>query len=210
MKAETRPSVPSRPPMEEAAPSGVEVFVARLRQDRTLQIAILVAVALAILLPAGLALSEHLEEQSDQAAWAEFNKAMQSLPQQGITLDPIGTARDSIAPLEQALPRVEGSTAEPWLLLQIGEHYFRSGQPEKAEEIFLKIKSRFPNHPLVDPSRTTDPQPRVERALADCAVELRWIKEHAPLKSQSELDASKAPGETPSDAPSDPPSDPPK
>lgn len=201
MKAETRPTVPTRPPMQEAVPSGVEVFVARLRQDRTLQIAILAAVALAILLPAGLALSEHLAEQSDQSAWAEFNKAMQALPQQELNIDPITTARDSIAPLEQALPKVAGSTAEPWLLLQIGDNYFRSGQTEKAEEIFLKIKSSFPNHPLVDPNRTTDPQPRVERALADCAVELRWKREHAPLKPQSELDASKPSGDNSSDPP---------
>ena len=92
MKAETRSTVPTRPPMVEAAPSGVDVFVSRLRQDRTLQIAIIVGVALAILLPAGLALSNHLAEQSDHAAWTTFNKTMQTLPQVGFESDPAGRA----------------------------------------------------------------------------------------------------------------------
>lgn len=193
MKAETRPTVPTRPPMEESAPTGVEVFVARLRQDRTLQIGILAAVALAILLPAGLALSNHLAEQSDQAAWSAFNKAVQSIAATGFDADPVTTAREAIGPLEKALLEVAGSTAEPWLLLQLGENYFRSGQPEKAEELFKSIKARFPDHPLVNPKRTTDPLPRVERALSDCEVELRWKREHAPLKPKSELEAAAPP-----------------
>jgi hypothetical protein len=175
--------------MEEATPSAVDAFVTRLRQDRVLQIAILVGVALAILLPAGMALSEHLAEQSDQAAWAEFNKAMQSISQQEFTIDPLAAAAEALPKLEQALPKVEGSTAEPWLLLQIGDNYFKAGQVKKAEETFLRLKSRFPQHPLVSPDHTTDPQPRVERALSDCAVQLRWEQEHAPLKPRSELEA---------------------
>jgi len=211
MKAETRPTTPTRPPMEEVAPSGVDVFVARLRQDRALQIGIIVGVALAILLPAGLALSNHLAEQSDQAAWATFNKAMQNLPQVGFEADPVGQAREAIAPLEAALPSVAGSSAEPWLLLQLGDNYFRSGQPEKAEETFRSIKSRFPNHPLVNPAHTTDPQPRVEQALANCAVEVRWRREHAPLKSKSELEpAPPAPSGTGNPEPPKDSSTPPK
>ncbi len=202
MKAEPRPAAPPRRPVpEESTPSRLELLVQRIREDRTLQIAIVVGVALAVLLPTGMALSNHLAAQSDDAAWALFSKALETLPRVPFSSDSGDAAKEAISKLEQLQPKVAGSSAEPWLLVNLGEAYFRNGQPERALEIFNTVRSRFPEHPLVNASRTMDPITRIERLISNCEVEIKWQREHAALKPEAELNETK-PVEPPAESPS--------
>jgi cyclophilin family peptidyl-prolyl cis-trans isomerase len=84
--------------------------------------------------------------------------------------------------IESSASRYAGSTAEPFVMNVLGNLYFKSGNIDKAEEVFKTLQQRFSNHYLVSQKAVPpkEGKPQVELALADIQSERNWKQQHPP------------------------------
>ncbi|MBI1849801.1 MAG: hypothetical protein HYR85_05605 [Planctomycetes bacterium] len=179
MKPEVQPKRLKTPPIEAIPEEPPFLSAEGFRRNRSLFLGIGAALAVVLLAMAGVGIRSYLVASANTKGWETYATTRANL---SFAAPPAANApkgpEDSVRDIEAALPSIRNTSAEPWVLFDLGNAYFASGDAQKARDVFVDLKTRFKDHVLVNKDSSYHMVSKVDAAIEDCDSELAWSKEH--------------------------------